>query len=100
MDTKVERKKIIETLKAVKPLLRKRYGVKRLALFGSAVRDDFKETSDVDILVELEKPLGLEFVELGEFLSKVLNRKVDLVTPNMVKNPLVAKSIKEDLKYV
>ena len=100
MNLKEERERILKTLKNLKPLLKERYGVKSLAVFGSVVRGDFNEKSDVDILIELEKPIGLEFVELVEFLSKTLRRKVDLITPRMLKNPVVRKSVEEELTYV
>ncbi|MAG01784.1 hypothetical protein CMI42_00450 [Candidatus Pacearchaeota archaeon] len=66
------KKKIISILK--------RHGIKKAGLFGSITRDDFKKNSDVDVLVEPRKGMGLEFVEMGLELEKELGRKVDLVT--------------------
>lgn len=56
--------------------------IRRLALFGSAIRDDFTPDSDVDILVEFEQGtrLGLKFFRLQEELCELLGRKVDLHT--------------------
>ena len=56
--------------------------IRRLALFGSALRDDFTPESDVDILVEFEPGtrLGLKFFRLQEELSELIGRKVDLHT--------------------
>jgi uncharacterized protein len=55
----------------------------RLALFGSVLRDDFKPTSDVDVLVEFEAGFvpGLEFFSLESELSGIVGRRVDLNTP-------------------
>jgi predicted nucleotidyltransferase len=56
-------------------------GVKSLELFGSVARDDAKDTSDVDLLVEFDRPIGLfHFFETREFLERILAAaKVDLV---------------------
>jgi hypothetical protein len=60
------------------------YHVRRLALFGSVLRDDFAPTSDVDVLVEFEPghTLGLGFFRLQEDLASVLGRPVDVLTRN------------------
>lgn len=58
-------------------------GVRRLAVFGSALRDDFRPESDVDILVEFEagRTPGLRFFSMQEELSRLFDRTVDLHTP-------------------
>mgnify|MGYP003622339951 CR=1 FL=1 len=58
-------------------------GVHRLALFGSALRDDFRPESDLDLLVEFEpgRRVGLAFIRLQDELSRLLGRTVDLHTP-------------------
>ncbi|HEV7505086.1 MAG TPA: nucleotidyltransferase family protein [Thermoanaerobaculia bacterium] len=60
----------------------RRHHVRRLALFGSVLRDDFGPDSDVDVLVEFEPGHvpGLAFLSMEEELSKILGRKVDLNT--------------------
>lgn len=62
------------------PYLRSRFGVVRLALYGSFARGNPGPDSDVDILVELERPLGLEFVSLADYLEDKLGRRTDLAT--------------------
>ena len=62
------------------PHLRRRYGVVRLALYGSFAQGLAEADSDVDLLVELSRPLGLEFVALAHYLERKLGRKVDLAT--------------------
>ncbi len=62
----------------------KRHYVRRLALFGSVLRDDFRSDSDVDILVEFESGHAVGFFEMADMeieLSKTLKRRVDLRTP-------------------
>ena len=63
-----------------------RYNIRRLALFGSVVRDDFSEGSDVDILVEFQPGarVGLSFFSLQDELSRLLGRQVDLSTPGFL----------------
>ena len=58
-------------------------GVRRLAVFGSALRDDFGPSSDVDVLVEFESGRipGLRFFEMQDELSRLFSRVVDLHTP-------------------
>ena len=60
----------------------KRRHVKRMALFGSVIRDDFTDASDVDVLVEFEpgRTPGLAFFAMEQELSDLLGRKVDLNT--------------------
>jgi len=60
--------------------------IRRLALFGSVLRDDFGPDSDVDVLVEFEPDarVGLRFFELEQELAEVFGRKVDLSTPGFL----------------
>jgi len=86
--------KDIETLKAIleahKEELKERYHVKELGIFGSYVRGEAGEGSDIDILVEFDVVPGLlKFIELEEHLSELLGVKVDLVRK---------KSVREELK--
>src|SRR5215470_10748229 len=61
----------------------KRHGIRRLALFGSVLRDDFTPESDIDVLVEFEPDRipGLAFFSMQDELSRILGRRVDLNTP-------------------
>jgi len=94
---------VVESLRRAMPELASRYGVKRLALFGSFVRGEQRGESDIDMVVELESPLGLGFVDLAERLERVVGRRVDLLTPaglRSIRIPSVRKRIKESLVYV
>lgn len=90
---------IKELLQKNKFELMKRYNLRSIAIFGSITRNEATEKSDVDILVEFEKPIGLEFVMLADELENILGVKVDLVTPNALK-PKMFEYIKQDLQYV
>ena len=73
-----------------------KFDVKSLAIFGSVARDEAGPESDVDILVEFAKPIGLfEFVRLKIYLEKLLQRKVDLVTPDALKERMREQILKE-----
>lgn len=90
----------LKTLLAMqKPELMKKYHVKELGVFGSYVRGDETQASDLDVMVDFEKPIGLDFVTLADELESVLGVKVDLVSVNAVK-PRMMESIKEELVYV
>jgi len=73
--------------------LENKFGVKRIAIFGSTARGDNTAKSDIDIIVEFNKPIGLfAFVELENQLSKLLGRKVDLTTKKALK-PSIKKTV-------
>lgn len=81
--------------------LRARFGVRRLGIFGSYARGENSPVSDVDILVEVEHPVGWEIVDLHRYLEDLLGLKVDLVTPGALRRkPLLWRSVQEDLVYV
>ena len=90
---------IKKILQIYKPDLQHDFAVKSLGIFGSFARNEQSETSDVDILVEFEKPIGLKFVDLADFLETILKTKVDLVSKNAVKPKLMAY-INQDITYV
>ncbi|MEI8080202.1 MAG: nucleotidyltransferase family protein [bacterium] len=58
-------------------------GIRRLAIFGSILRDDFRPESDIDVLVEFQPGVrvGLAFIRMQDELSAILGRRVDLNTP-------------------
>jgi len=81
--------------------LHDRYHVKKIGIFGSYARREHQTAHDVDILVDLDQPVGWEIVDLYKYLEQLLGLKVDLVTRGAVaRNPLLWQSIKEDLVYV
>ncbi len=87
-------------LREHKQELRKRYYVKEIGIFGSVVRCEESIESDIDILVEFEKPIGFfKFLELEEYLSKLLGRKVDLVSKKALK-PNIGKHILKEVIMV
>ncbi|MEW5901216.1 MAG: nucleotidyltransferase family protein [Acidobacteriota bacterium] len=91
---------IKKILLAYKQELREKYGVREIGIFGSYVRNDNRKNSDIDILVELEKPMGFfKFIKLERYLSELLGTKVDLVTKNALK-PHIGQRILAEVIYV
>jgi predicted nucleotidyltransferase len=86
-------------LRELKPYLMDKFNVSNLGYFGSFTTGKFTSSSDVDILVEFSKPIGLKFFSLEEYLENVFKRKVDLVTKNALREPL-RDSILQQVIYV
>lgn len=82
-----------------KQSLYSKYGLSNIAVFGSYARNQQTDESDVDILVEFEKPIGIEFVDLAEELEQILSVRVDLVSKHGLKERHY-KAIEKDLYYV
>jgi hypothetical protein len=75
-------------------------GVKSLAIFGSVARDEAKVDSDIDILVEFSRPVGLfDFIGLKEYLEALIGRPVDLVTLDAIR-PIMRDRILNEARYV
>jgi len=88
-------------LEAIKDLC-KRYRVKELSVFGSALRDDFGAARDIDLLVEFEPEAQIGFMTLSKMqreLSGILNRQVDLVPKKGLK-PQLQESILSNEKVL
>lgn len=80
--------------------LKNTYHVKSIGVFGSVARADNANASDVDILVEFSQPIGFfKFIELEEFLSRIIGKKVDLVTKRALK-PAIKEEILQEVVYV
>jgi len=93
---------IIEKLKKLMPTIQKEYKVVRIGIFGSVVRKEAREDSDIDILVEFEpdaKISLLDFVELENMLSDLLKAKVDLVEKSALK-PRISKQVLSEVEYI
>lgn len=82
-----------------KEYLRETYGVEEIGVFGSFALGDNDENSDIDMVVELQKPLGLQFFSLERHLEKYLGRKVDLATKAAIK-PYIRERILAQTVYL
>jgi uncharacterized protein len=95
----VDKQQISNLLFENKSRLLSKYHLKSIGLFGSVTRDDFREGSDIDILIDYETPPGIEFIDLADELESILNCRVDLVSRNGIK-PKYFQEIQKDLIYV
>jgi predicted nucleotidyltransferase len=79
---------VIDKLRQIKPYLQQQYAVKTLGLFGSFTDDTYTDSSDIDIMIEFERPVGWQFFTLEKYLEQTFNRKIDLVTANALKEQI------------
>jgi len=90
---------IMQVLQQLKPELSRRFHVQSLGLFGSVVRDDFSPTSDIDIIVDFDRAVGIEFIDLADYIENCLQKRVDLVSRRGVKDKYF-KAIEPEIVYV
>ncbi len=94
---------ILQRLRESYPEVKSRFGVRRIGLFGSFASGTANEASDVDLIVDFERPIGLRFVELVEYLETLLGRRVDVLTSaglRGIRVPAVARRIEESVIHV
>lgn len=99
----LSKEEVVRALREISPYLATEFGVSKIGLFGSYAKGNPNETSDVDIIVEFERPIGLRFVDLVEYLENLLGRQVDVLTPAGIQNiriAQVAQSIRQSVLYV
>ena len=91
---------IKEILSKSKPMVQEKYKVKELGIFGSYVKGEQNESSDVDILIAFEKaPSLLKFIELENYLSETIGIQVDLVIKQVLK-PRIGENILAEVIYL
>lgn len=96
----MNREKILNELKRYKPVLEKKYGITKLGVFGSVARGDVKNSSDVDVVVEVKDVDPFVLLDIREELSKLLGCKVDLIRMRKNLNKILRKRIKKEVIYV
>ena len=93
-------KDILEKLKQIKPELLKKYGINKIALFGSHARGDFKDNSDVDVVImDMKKKNLLTISKAQFFLEEKLNKNIDLGHFDSLR-PLIRKEVEKGLLCV
>lgn len=92
------RKDIEEKLKKEKDYLKNKFKVEKIGIFGSYARNEARDDSDIDLLVEFNENIGWEFIDLKDYLESKLNKKVDLVTVDALK-PQLKSSILNEVIY-
>jgi predicted nucleotidyltransferase len=92
--------KIVEKINIELPILKEKYHVKKMGVFGSFARGEENKKSDIDILVEFDSPIGFfDFIRLENYLSRALHKKVDLVSTRALKLA-VKKDVLKEVIYV
>ena len=87
---------IIDILRGHEQEIKKRFGVKRIGLFGSFARGEEKDSSDADITVEFDQPTFDNLMKLVFYLEELFHRKVELVTPDSL-SPYIAPYVKNEV---
>lgn len=88
---------VISALRAAAPGIKRRWPIRALGVFGSCARGEAGPTSDVDVLVEFEEPVGLStFLALEEALSAAVGRRIDLVSRAALK-PYMGRRVLAEL---
>jgi len=91
---------VIQKIRDNEEVLKKRFKVKSVGIFGSLARGE-DAIHDVDVIVEFSEPIGWEIVDLREFLEDLLGLRVDILTKKAVMSkPLLWKSIEREIVYV
>ena len=88
----------IETIADHKKEIEKRYGVKKIGVFGSYARREQKETSDIDLLVEFDEPTFDNFMDLLFFLEDLFGKDVDLITTSGM-SPYIRPEIEREVVW-
>jgi uncharacterized protein len=90
---------VLAQLRQMNPQLQEQWGVQVLAVFGSVARGEATTDSDVDLLFDYNRPLGLELITVGDYLEDKLGHKVDLLSKKAIR-PKVWPYIKDEMRYV
>ncbi len=96
----MNQQEIIDTLKYIKPDLKKNYPLIELGIFGSTARGDFNDESDVDVVVVTKYPDLFDLIGIKQDIEEKLNRKVDVVRLRPSMNKFLKKRIEKEAIYV
>ncbi|WP_161889364.1 nucleotidyltransferase family protein [Pontibacter russatus] len=86
-------------IRAVKPYLRDEYGIEQIGYFGSFANGDYRDESDLDVIVAFNRKIGWKFFDLKDYLEAVVGRKIDLVTERSLKKQW-KPAIMQQVKYI
>jgi predicted nucleotidyltransferase len=90
---------IKKVLSEIKPELERRFHVSAIGVFGSYARGDQKPDSDIDIIVDFNRSVGVKFIDLADCIEGKLESPVDLVSRKAIKHGCL-ESIEKDVAYV
>jgi predicted nucleotidyltransferase len=95
----VTRTEILQELRLRKPDLEKRFGVSRIGIFGSVARGQFRDDSDIDVVVEMAHPDLFYLVHIKEELQESLGRPVDVIQYRVRMNAFLKERIEKEAVY-
>ncbi|HCN38238.1 MAG TPA: nucleotidyltransferase [Bacteroidetes bacterium] len=96
-------KYILNTLLEELPHLRQKFNVEELGIFGSGLNVPLDKANDLDFFIKFKRPVGLKYFELIDYLEKIFNKKVDVITPEglkSIKNKTIKDNISNSILYV
>ena len=99
----LNREELTQILQGEYPYLESEYGIRRIGFFGSYAKEEQTEDSDIDLVAEFKKPIGLKFIELTYYLEQILGKKIDLLTPEGIDSihfKKISESIRKGIIYV
>jgi len=94
----MHKSEVTKILRDQKPYLAEQFHVIKIGIFGSYARNEYTDKSDLDILVEFDRPVGFEFIRLKDYLETLFEKPVDLVTENALK-PMIKDHIMDEVQY-
>lgn len=92
----LSQQEIINKLQEEYLYLKNEYGIKKIGIFGSYGKGNPTANSDIDLIVEFERPIGFQFIEFVEYLENLFGKKVDVLTPAGFQN-IQFKSVNQDI---
>jgi predicted nucleotidyltransferase len=96
----MNRSEILDVLKKYKQENAQRYGIETIGIFGSCSRDAATDESDIDVVIEMQKPDLYALVHIKEELEERFQKSVDIVRKREKMNPYLRKRIERDAQYV
>ena len=95
----MDKLEILKKLRTLKPVLQEKYGVSELALFGSYSRDEQTSNSDIDIMIDFSKPIGMKYFDVVYLLHDSFGKnKVEVVSKKAIKQKYYDR-LKHELLY-
>lgn len=99
----MDKYKIISILRDNISFIKNKYGISKIGIFGSYSKNTQTDNSDIDLIIKFEKPIGLKYFELIDFLEEKLGKDVDVITEKgleQIRIKSVSDSIRNEITYV
>jgi predicted nucleotidyltransferase len=97
---RIDRDSVLSELKLLKPDFERNYGLTRIGLFGSVARNEIRDDSDIDVVIEMREPDLFYMVHIKEILENDFKRSVDVIHYRDNMNEYLKKRIQSEALYV